>query len=90
MNAPKRQRLSGRWKPNGRRAVVAEIGEEYLVLIQKGGQVIMTILGSKTFILAQLYVRGLDRSALWVPGDSRRYIERKMKGATGRLVRETA
>lgn len=90
MTVPKKQRRAGRWKPNGKRAVVVPVGDEFLVLIHQGGKVIMSICGSKVFILAQLFSRGLDRSALWVAGDCHDYIERKMAGASGRLVRQAS
>lgn len=90
MTAPRKQRRSGRWRPNGKRAVVTEVRGQFLAFVMKDGRAITSIVGDRAYVLAQLYVRGLDRSALWIVGDATRYAERKLRTATGRLVRQSA
>ena len=65
----KKQRRSGRWKPNGRRAIVLEFQGQNVALVKKGCTLVGAFIGSSAFVERHLHARGLDRSALRVVGE---------------------
>lgn len=77
---PKKPRLTGRWKPNGRRAIVCpsfdDVDREwsYLAFVVRDGETLKCVIGSRPFVEKHLRMLGLDRSALWVEGSAERMI----------------
>jgi hypothetical protein len=75
----KKLRLTGRWKPNGRRAIVLPApgdDEQFVAFLKSGPSLKGMFVGSSEFIEKHLRARGLDRTALWISGDTEAELDR--------------